>query len=1227
MDLFGRTPVHVACILGAAEHLAHVSAAHDLDAKDRYGLTALHYAVLGGHRTCVEALHRAAPATFLRNLAPKNESAELQSHGDDQLLVAELNPKDMTPAENLTLSADRTQVVSNMGWGSVRSTVGIRLGDVGKTFFYEARVDSGGIIQVGWGTKRCRMSATDGIGDDRNSWAWDGFRKRIWHAGGSIFFHHTPLWQTNDVVTAYATIIEVITAQDDQEGNKERKFASVQMGARINGKDLGIESTAQLPIESEDDILYPGVSLVRAEAVTLNFGYRPFVHPMGNWVSVAEAAASWERVREHVPFSSVLLPVASPVHYAAACGHNEVLEYLFAHTAPEALVDLLLTKDAEGRNPFHYACRYAGNVGTLRFLLAQEEKLNSQKESSVWWSIGQLKIRDKFGRSPLIHACDQSHPEVVQFLLEAGAQPTEVDGDAVSALYHAIDHDCAPVASILMDHGVDIEARDRLQDTALTFAAKNGALECMKLLVSRGANTSARDAEGSTVLLASLINGYAPLVKYLLTTGISEATEHNHEGDTAMLTTARTSSVECAELLLAHGASLDDKDNNDNNALMYAASGKSPEMVRWLIGKGLDVNAVNRDQQTPICLAAASGPVENLRILIEHGAKANHARIDGRTPFLIAAACGREEVCQYLLFNGHATLNEVDRRGNSALVLACSSAATNCARFLLEHGADPNDRDRNGTAALLFACSEGDLELVELLIANGADTRIANSTRCTPLLAAGLAGKLSTIRYLLSNGHASVAERDEGGGSVLLYACREGSVECLEFLLSQGASLDETDNRGITPLVYAATSGNVEVVEWLLSVKKVDVDQEVMGSTAVHFAISRGRARAAAALLDHGARLDIPSLSPDGPQVAPALVQACSSGSIETVELLLARGFDLRDDRGREYVEAALHTGSPAFCRWVFGRLDEIDLAQPADSSDDDRELAPAAVVLLCDALADNDTVERLDLARQGLTDADLSCLAALLARNRHLSWLDLGGNHFTLAGFESFLAQVRAHNRSLLTLQIDLDHLAHDNNDHNDHNDDDEAGGARQRETEAERRRRVQALEAAVADMSAQARRFRREVGTTAVRMLVVARLLLQPPPITQFGDDSPLAELPGELLEAIVAGVDAHDVLDADERKRVVAFALDPQGTLGKSREQFLRACLRSLTWWPGPDALERKRKRDPEEEAEAEDEAELQKKNKGGGGGGQADSTQPSTPGAADSRWPRFLRRFFR
>jgi ankyrin repeat protein len=134
--------------------------------------------------------------------------------------------------------------------------------------------------------------------------------------------------------------------------------------------------------------------------------------------------------------------------------------------------------------------------------------------------------------------------------------------------------------------------------------------------------------------------------------------------------------------------------------------------------------------------------------------------------------------------------------------------------ILLEHGADPNDCTLNGTTALMLACIKGDLELVELLIANGADARIANATHYTPLLAAGLAGKLPTIRYLLANSHASVAERNKRGGSVLLYACREGSVECLEFLLSQGASLDETDDR--VRAVYRYHSVVSLVVSWVV---------------------------------------------------------------------------------------------------------------------------------------------------------------------------------------------------------------------------------------------------------------------------------------------------------------------------------------------------------------------------------------------------------------------------
>jgi predicted 2-oxoglutarate/Fe(II)-dependent dioxygenase YbiX len=55
-------------------------------------------------------------------------------------------------------------------------------------------------------------------------------------------------------------------------------LARVKMGALINGNECGVQSTVELPMKSGDDVLYPGASLGRAQAVTFNFGYRPFMY-------------------------------------------------------------------------------------------------------------------------------------------------------------------------------------------------------------------------------------------------------------------------------------------------------------------------------------------------------------------------------------------------------------------------------------------------------------------------------------------------------------------------------------------------------------------------------------------------------------------------------------------------------------------------------------------------------------------------------------------------------------------------------------------------------------------------------------------------------------------------------------------------------------------------------------------------------------------------------------
>jgi hypothetical protein len=59
------------------------------------------------------------------------------------------------------------QVMTHRKWGSVRATVGLRLGDVGKTCYYEASAESPGITQIGWATKRCRLGKNEGVGDDK----------------------------------------------------------------------------------------------------------------------------------------------------------------------------------------------------------------------------------------------------------------------------------------------------------------------------------------------------------------------------------------------------------------------------------------------------------------------------------------------------------------------------------------------------------------------------------------------------------------------------------------------------------------------------------------------------------------------------------------------------------------------------------------------------------------------------------------------------------------------------------------------------------------------------------------------------------------------------------------------------------------------------------------------------------------------------------------------------
>lgn len=160
-------------------------------------------------------------------------------------------------------------------------------------------------------------------------------------------------------------------------------------------------------------------------------------------------------------------------------------------------------------------------------------------------------------------------------------------------------------------------------------------------------------------------------------------------------------------------------------------------------------------------------------------------------------------------------------------------------------------------------------------------------------------GKSVTIRHLARDGNAhslalelrtgvSVDAADRFGQTALLFASKNGHLECARMLLKATASANARDIYGMTPLIAASLSGHDLVLEELLRAG-ADPFAASLGDnrTGISFAAENGFTECVRRLLHAGASpnaLDIHQRSP--------LFYACREGRDEVVELLLQQGAD-----------------------------------------------------------------------------------------------------------------------------------------------------------------------------------------------------------------------------------------------------------------------------------------------------------------------------------------------